>query len=68
MALLTRGVDLKSLKFVITAADPAKSQPEVAIGYGLILASLITLAATALVVYLVIHLAKLDRLDKKKEK
>ena len=67
VALMTRGVDLNSLKFVITAADPAKNQPEVAIGYGLIISSLITLAATALVVYLVIHFAKLDRLDKKKD-
>lgn len=35
-------------------------------GWGAIISSLITLAATAFVVYLVIHAAKLDRLDKKK--
>ena len=34
--------------------------------WGAVLSSLITLVATALVVYWVIHLAKLDRLDKKK--
>ncbi len=67
VALLTRGVDLNSLKWVLIAADPAKKQAEVAIGWGAILSSLITLLATALVVYLAIHLARLDRLDKKKE-
>lgn len=67
VALMTRGVDLNSLKWVITPADEAAKQPEVAIGYGLILSSLITLVATAFVVYLVIHLAKLDRMDKKKD-
>lgn len=34
--------------------------------WGAVLSSLITLTATALVIYWVIHLAKLDRLDKKK--
>lgn len=34
--------------------------------WGAVLSSLITLIATALVIYWVVHLAKLDRLDKKK--
>lgn len=34
--------------------------------WGAFISSFITLAATALVIYLVVHLAKLDRLDKKK--
>lgn len=34
--------------------------------WGAVLSSLITLIATALVIYWVIHMAKLDRLDKKK--
>lgn len=34
--------------------------------WGAFVSSAITLLATALVVYLIIHLAKLDRLDKKK--
>lgn len=34
--------------------------------YGAFLSSLITLIATALVIYLIIHLMKLDKLDKKK--
>lgn len=65
VALMTRGVDLNSLKWVIV--EKSAKQPEVAIGWGLIVSSLITLVATALVVYLVIHLAKLDRADKKKD-
>ena len=35
--------------------------------WGAVLSSLITLTATAFVIYLIIHFAKLDRLDKKKE-
>lgn len=64
VALLTRGVDLNSMKWVIMSADGANS--EVAIGWGAIVSSLITLLATAFVIYLVIHMAKLDRIDKKK--
>jgi len=65
VALLTRGVDLNSLRWVIMPAD--SNSTEVAIGWGIILSSVITLLATALVVYLVVHLAKLDRADKKKD-
>jgi len=65
VALLTQGVDLSSLKWVIEAKT--KDHGEVAIGWGAIISSLITLIATAFVVYLVIHLAKLDRADKKKD-
>jgi large conductance mechanosensitive channel len=65
VALLTQGVELNTLKIVIQAAHDGK--PEVAIGWGAILSSLITLLATALVVYLAIHAARLDRLDKKKQ-
>lgn len=64
VALLTRGVDLNSLRWVITPA--AEAQKEVAIGYGIVLSSLITLLATALIIYLIVHFAKLDRMDKKK--
>lgn len=67
VALLTQGVDLAGLKWVIIAADAQKDQPEVAIGYGAVLSSVIILLATALVIYLIIHFAKLDRLDKKKD-
>lgn len=65
VALLTQGVDLNRLKWVI---EPKTAKhAEVALGWGAVLSSLITLLATALIVYLVIHLARLDRLDKKKD-
>lgn len=65
VALLTQGVNLNSLKWVLM--DKTPEHAEVAIGWGAVLSSLITLAATALVIYIVVHSAKLDRLDKKKE-
>jgi large conductance mechanosensitive channel len=65
VAILTQGVDLNNLKWVIEEANDR--HPEVAIGWGAILSSLITLIATALVIYFAIHIAKLDRIDKKKD-
>ena len=65
VALMTRGVDLNSLKWVIMPAD--SNSPEVAIGWGAIVSSFITLLATALIVYALIKLAKRDRTDKKKD-
>lgn len=65
VGLLTRGVDLTSLKWVLLPADG--NNPEVAIGWGAILSSVITLLATAFVIYQLVHLAKLDRMDKKKD-
>lgn len=65
VALLTRGVDLNSLRWVIMPAD--SNSVEVAIGWGAILSSVITLLATALVIYWLVHIAKLDRADKKKD-
>ena len=64
VALLTRGVDLTSLKWVLIGETA--TQPEVAIGWGAILSSLITLVATAFVIFWLVHVAKLDKLDKKK--
>lgn len=40
---------------------------ELTFGWGAIVSALITLVATAFVIYWLIHIAKLDRLDKKKE-
>ena len=65
VALLTRGVDLVGLKWVIVEA--AGEQPEIAIGYGAIIASIITLLATAFVIYQIVHVLKLDQMDKKKD-
>lgn len=67
VGLLTQGVKLDDLKWVLMDADTAAGREEVAIGWGLMLSSIITLLATALVVYLFVHFARLDRLDKKKE-
>ncbi|MEK9174332.1 MAG: MscL family protein [Patescibacteria group bacterium] len=67
VALMTRGIDLNKLKWVIVDANEVTSQPEVAIGYGLIISAIITLLATALVVYQLVHVLKLDRIDKKKD-
>lgn len=65
VALMTRGVDLNALSWTIMEARGDK--PEVAIGYGAIVSSLITLIATAFVIYWLVHVAKLDRIDKKKD-
>lgn len=66
VALLTRGVDLNDLQWVLIEADGKRA--EVAIGYGAIISSIITLLATALVIYLVVHFGRLDRADKTKDK
>lgn len=62
VALLTQGIDLSSLSFTVKLGNG-----EAVFGWGAVLSSLITLVATALVIYWAIHLAKLDRLDKKKD-
>lgn len=67
VGLMTQGVKLDSLKWVLINANPTLGREEVAIGWGMILSALITLLATALVVYLFVHFARLDRLDKKKD-
>lgn len=40
---------------------------ELVFGWGAILGAVITLLATAFVVYQIVHMAKLDRMDKKKD-
>ena len=65
VALITQGVNLNNLKWVLEKAS--NTHPEVSIGWGAIISSLITLLATALVVYIGVHYAKLDRIDKKKD-
>lgn len=66
VALVTRGIELSDLKWVIIEEDVIIKQAEVAIGYGAILASFITLLATAFVVYQLVRVLKLSKLDKKK--
>lgn len=57
------GKDLSGIKWETGITN---GSVELVFGWGAIVSSLITLIATAFVVYLAIHAAKLDRLDKKK--
>lgn len=63
VGFLLGGTDLSGLVWETGLKNGDK---ELVFGWGAILSSLITLTATALVVYLIIHAAKLDKLDKKK--
>lgn len=63
VGFLLGGADLSS---IVWETGLKNGDKELVFGWGAILSSLITLTATALVVYLIIHAAKLDRLDKKK--
>lgn len=65
VGFLIGGVDLKNLSWVVVKANDA-GKGGLTLGWGAVLSSLITLIATALVIYWLIHAAKLDRLDKKK--
>lgn len=66
VGFLIGGVDLTNLKWVIVGMN-AHGKGGLTLGWGVVLSALITLIATALVVYWAIHLAKFDRLDKKKQ-
>ena len=66
VGFLIGGVDLTQLSWVIIKANGA-GKGGLELHLGAILSSLITLLATALVVYWLIHIAKLDRIDKKKQ-
>lgn len=59
------GVDLAQLKWTIVALHADKTGGLV-LSWGAVLSALITLIATALVIYALIHVAKLDRIDRKK--
>jgi len=63
VGFLLGGTDLSG---VVWETGLKNGEKELVFGWGAILSSLITLTATALVVYLIIHAAKLDRLDRKK--
>jgi large conductance mechanosensitive channel len=65
VGFLIGGVDLKNLSWVIVKAN-SQGKGGLELDWGAVLSSLITLLATALVIYWLIHVAKLDRLDKKK--
>jgi large conductance mechanosensitive channel len=60
------GIDLTQLKWVAVAPG-AGGKGGLVFSWGAVVSSLITLTATAFVIYWLIHFAKLDRLDKKKD-
>lgn len=58
------GTDLSRLRW---ETGLERGGEELVFGWGAILSSVITLVATAFVIYYLIHAAKLDRMDKKKK-
>jgi large conductance mechanosensitive channel protein len=66
VGFLIGGIDLSQVKWVVVAADE-HGKGGLAFGWGAILSAVITLLATAFVIYQIVHIAKLDRLDKKKD-
>jgi large conductance mechanosensitive channel len=65
VGFLIGGIDLVNLKWVIVS--PHKDGTGgLALSWGAILSALITLIATAFVIYWLVHVAKLDKLDKQK--
>lgn len=66
VGFLIGGVELDKLSWVVVPAN-AQGKGGLELDWGAVLSSLITLLATALVIYWLIHVAKLDRLDKKKQ-
>ena len=67
VGFLIGGIDLNELAWVIVVAGE-NGKGGLTLSWGAILSSIITLLATALVIYWLVRVAKLDRLDKKKEK
>jgi len=65
VGFLIGGIDLANLSWTVVKADET-GHGGLVIGWGAILSALITLLATAFVIYWLVHIAKLDRLDKKK--
>lgn len=66
VGFLIGGVDLSKLSWVVVRAN-SEGKGGLELDWGAVLSSIITLLATALVIYWLIHVAKLDRLDKKKQ-
>lgn len=66
VGFLIGGVELDKLSWVVVPAN-AQGRGGLELDWGAVLSSLITLLATALVIYWLVHVAKLDRLDKKKQ-
>lgn len=65
VGFLIGGIDLSKLKWIIVEPG-ANGTGGLALSWGAILSAFITLIATAFVIYALVHIAKLDRIDKKK--
>ncbi len=66
VGFLIGGIDLAQLKWVVVGPG-LNGKGGLVLSWGAILSSLITLLATALVIYWLVKIARLDRIDKKKE-
>ncbi|HRQ98334.1 MAG TPA: MscL family protein [Candidatus Saccharibacteria bacterium] len=66
VGFLIGGVDLSEMTWVVVKAN-SHGKGGLEFSWGAILSSIITLLATAFVIYWLVHIAKLDRLDKKKD-
>lgn len=66
VGFLIGGVDLSKLNWIVFAPNK-EGHGGLILAWGSILSSLITLLATAFVIYWLVKVAKLDRLDKKKQ-
>jgi large-conductance mechanosensitive channel len=65
VGFLIGGIDLAKLEWVVVGPNK-DGNGGLVFSWGAILSSIITLIATALVIYWLVRVAKLDRLDKKK--
>jgi len=66
VGFLIGGIDLAALKWVIVKPRHDNPHSGLVVEWGAILSAVITLFATALVIYWLVHVFRLDRLDKKK--
>jgi large conductance mechanosensitive channel len=65
VGFLIGGIDLTKLTWVVIHPN-VHGKGGLVFSWGAILSSIITLLATAFVIYWLVHLAKLDKLDRKK--
>lgn len=67
VGFLIGGIDLTALSWTVVKPRHGHPNSGLVIGWGAILSAIITLVATALVIYWLVHIFRLDRLDKKKD-